>query len=60
MTSLQERIYAQLELALVHHERAGIESLGRRGLAGGGPDEPVIRLSLQDVARIAASVAQEQ
>ena len=60
MTSLQERIAARLELALIHHERAGIEALtARQGLATGGPDEPIIRLALNDVARIAAQVAAE-
>lgn len=58
MTSLQERIQARLELALIHQERAGFEVDAARGLATGGPDAPVIRLSLEDVARIAAQEAE--
>ncbi|BCJ51827.1 hypothetical protein Asp14428_33020 [Actinoplanes sp. NBRC 14428] len=60
MASLQERIQARLELALIHQERAGFETLGRRGLATGGPEETVIRLSIEDVARIAALAVEER
>ena len=59
MTSLQDRIQARLEAALIHQERAGFESFAARGLASGGPDTPVIRLSVEDVARIAAQTAEE-
>ena len=60
MTTLEERIAARLGLALIHQERAGFEAFGaERGLATGGPAEPVIRLTVEDVARIAAQVAVE-
>jgi hypothetical protein len=60
MTSLQETIQARIEAALLHHEHAGIYAPAeRRGLATGGPDQPVIRLSLHDVARVAAQAAED-
>lgn len=59
MTSLQDRIQARLEAALQHHERAEISApFAARGLATGGPDRPVIRLAIEDVARIAAQAAE--
>lgn len=59
MASLQERIHTRLEWALAHQERAGCETFGQQGLASGGPDDPVIRLSLEDVARIASLAIEE-
>ncbi|MEV6489499.1 hypothetical protein AB0M20_12845 [Actinoplanes sp. NPDC051633] len=60
MTSLHEAIQAGIEAALLHHERAGIVAPDqRRGLATGGPDHPTIRLSIQDVARVAARAAEQ-
>jgi hypothetical protein len=59
VTTLADRIQAALEAALLHHERADIlKPEARRGLATGGPDDPVIRLTIEDVARIAAQVAE--
>ncbi len=55
MSSLEERIAARLHRALDHHERANIcTPFARRGLAVGGPDEPILVLTVEDVARIAA------
>jgi hypothetical protein len=60
VTTLAERIEARLNLALIHQERAELEVPdARRGLATGGPGRLVIRLSLADVARIAAAVAED-
>ena len=59
-TALSDRIQARLELALQHQERVQIERPeARSGLATGGPDAPVIRLTMEDIARIAAEVAAE-
>ncbi len=59
-TALPDIIQARIESALLHHERAGIEALDvQRGLATGGPDAPVIRLTIADVARIAAHAVDE-
>ncbi|MGA5304598.1 hypothetical protein ACPCHT_32135 [Nucisporomicrobium flavum] len=60
MTSLQERIHLRLESALTRQERASFETFGGRGLATDGPDGPVIRLSMNDVARIAAQAVEER
>jgi hypothetical protein len=60
VTSLQGRIAARLELALLHQERGGFEVPdARRGLATGGPDDLIIRLAVEDVARIAARAVDE-
>jgi hypothetical protein len=60
MATLEERIFARLSEALSHHSGARITAPDARcGLATGGPDNPVIRLTVQDVARIAAQVAEE-
>ena len=60
MTTLAEKIAARLGLALIHQERAAFEvHWARRGLATGGPDNLVVRLTVEDVARIAAQVAEE-
>ena len=61
MATLEERIFVRLSEALSHHSGAGISAPDAScGLATGGPDNPVIRLSVADVVRIAARVAQEQ
>jgi hypothetical protein len=58
MPTLEERIAARLHQALDHHERARIECFtAERGLAVGGPDIPIIVLTIDDVARIAADTA---
>jgi hypothetical protein len=58
--TLAERIEARLNLALTHQERAELEVVdARRGLASGGPGRLVIRLSLADVAGIAAAVVED-
>jgi hypothetical protein len=58
MPSLEESIVARLHQALDHHERAEIFApTAERGLAVGGPDVPVIVLTVEDLARIAANVA---
>ncbi len=58
MLTLEQRIAARLHNALDHHERANnFTPEARRGLAVGGPDDPVIVLTVEDVARIAALVA---
>jgi hypothetical protein len=59
VTTLAERIEARLNLALIHHERADIEVPdAARGLATGGPDDLVVRLTLLEVAHLAAEVAE--
>ena len=61
MPSLEERIAARLHEALDHHKRADISvPHAERGLAAGGPDGPVILMTVQDVARIAAEVGRVQ
>ena len=61
MTSFDERVAAQLHAALLHHQRVGIECLhASRGVATGGPEVPVIRLTIEDMAGIAARAAAEQ
>ncbi len=58
MLTLEERIAARLHEALDHHERANISApAAERGMAVGGPDDPVLVLTVEDVARIAALVA---
>jgi hypothetical protein len=60
MTSLADRIAARLHAALDHHVAAGIVALdAQRGLATGGPRDPTIALTVEDVARIAAHAAQD-
>jgi hypothetical protein len=60
MTELAQRIADRLHEALDHHVGAEISVRhAERGLAAGGPDEPVIALTVEEVARIAARVAQE-
>ncbi len=58
MPTLADRIAARLHHALDHHDRAGISTpAAERGLAVGGPDHPVILLTVEDVASIAAHAA---
>ena len=58
MSPLADRIAEQLHQALDHHHRAGVSApAAERGLAAGGPDNPVVVLSVDDVARIAALVS---
>jgi hypothetical protein len=55
VSNLEQRTATRLHQALDHHERAEIFApTARRGLAAGGPDVPVIVLTVEDVARIAA------
>lgn len=61
---LQDRIAARLHEALDRHAAAGIESGAERGMVDRVPDEglepgagPTVRLSVEDVARIAAAEA---
>ncbi|GAA2516527.1 hypothetical protein Ahu01nite_098160 [Winogradskya humida] len=57
---LQDAIRARLEAALDHKEgMRGWSPAAERGLATGGPDHPVIRLSLDDVVRLAALACEE-
>jgi hypothetical protein len=60
MASLEERIAARLREVLEHQERGGfgVPPDTDVGMAVGGPDEPRIVLTLEDVARIAAGVAE--
>lgn len=59
MASLEERIAARLREVLDHQERGGFAAPPdtERGMAIGGPDNPEIVLTVEDVARIAAQVA---
>lgn len=60
VTTLAEKIAARLNAALTHHQRAGItKPAERRGMAVGGPDDPRIVLSMEDVARIAALTSED-
>ncbi len=60
MPITEQRIAARLHEALDHHVRADIFTLtAERGLAAGGPDAPSIRLTVEDVARIAAGVVDD-
>ncbi len=55
MLSLEEHIAARLHRALDLHQRAIIcTPFADRGLAVGGPDQPTVVLTVEDVARIAA------
>jgi hypothetical protein len=60
MNELADRIAERLHEALDRQVGAEI-SVGHaeRGLAAGGPEEPVIALTVEEVARIAARVARE-
>ncbi|HEX8344699.1 MAG TPA: hypothetical protein VF657_08145 [Actinoplanes sp.] len=60
MTEPAGLIAERLLAALDHHVAAEIRSLfAERGLAAGGPDQPVIALTVEEVARLAARVAAE-
>jgi hypothetical protein len=60
MTELAQRIADRLHEALDQRVSAEIHSpLAERGLAAGGPDEPIIALTVEEVARIAARAAKE-
>jgi hypothetical protein len=55
MPTLEEHIAARLHRALDHHEGARIDVFtAQRGPAVGRPDVPIIVLTAEDVARIAA------
>jgi hypothetical protein len=57
MEALADQIAAQLHAVLDRRAAAGVIALdAQRGLAAGGPDEPVIVLTVEDVARLAAQV----
>ena len=57
MPPVADRIAERLHHALDHHHRAGISApTAERGLAVRGPDNPVVVLSVDNVARIAALV----
>ncbi len=54
MPCLEERIAARLHRALDHHQRANIcTPFAERSPAVGGPDQPTVVLTVEDVARIA-------
>jgi hypothetical protein len=60
LNELANRIAEELNAAL--DRNVGLEiSVGHaeRGLAAGGPEEPVIALTIDEVARIAARVARD-
>ena len=60
MDTLAERIAARLHQALDHHAGAEISvPTAERGLAAGGPDAAANVLSVEDVARLAADVVDE-
>ena len=60
MTELAQRIADRLHEALDQRVSAEIHvGHAERGLAAGGPDEPIIALTVEEVARIAARVARE-
>jgi hypothetical protein len=60
MTELAQRIADRLHEALDQRVSADIDSpLAERGLAAGGPDQPIIALTVEEVARIAARAAKE-
>jgi hypothetical protein len=57
MPNLEESIAARPHEALDHHDRAEISApAAQRGLAVGGPDTPVIVLTVEDNAHLAAQV----
>ena len=58
MTALQDVIQAGIEAALLQCDGAGAHTFGTRGMATGGPDDLVIRLTVEDVARVAARAAE--
>jgi hypothetical protein len=57
MPTAEQFIATRLHQALDHHERAGFGTFTAAGLAVGGPTGPDIVLTVEDVARIAAAVA---
>jgi hypothetical protein len=60
MNDLATRIAEQLHAALDRNVGAEISVRhAERGLAAGGPDEPVIALTVEEVARIAARVVRD-
>ena len=60
MNELAQRIADRLHEALDRQVAAEIHvGHAERGLAAGGPDEPIIALTVEEVARIAARVARE-
>jgi hypothetical protein len=57
---LADRIAEKLHEALDQKVSAEINvGHAERGLAAGGPDEPIIALTVEEVARIAARVARD-
>lgn len=60
MATLEERIAEKLHVALKDMESGGISVVGAdRGLGTGPPGRGIIRLTVEDVAKIAAAVAEE-
>jgi hypothetical protein len=60
MNDLADRIAERLHEALDQKVSAEISvDHAERGLAAGGPDEPIIALTVEEVARIAARVARD-
>jgi hypothetical protein len=60
LNELADRIAERLHEALDRQVAAEISVRhAERGLAAGGPDEPIIALTVEEVARIAARVARE-
>jgi hypothetical protein len=61
MASLEDRIAARLHRTLDHLEAAGFEApAAKRALAVNGPDDPVIVMTVEDVARVAVSAARPE
>jgi hypothetical protein len=60
MNELAQRIADRLNEALDQRVSADIHARSaERGLAAGGPEEPIIALTVDEVARIAARAARE-
>jgi hypothetical protein len=56
--TMEERIVTRLHQALDQLSAAGVEApTAERGLCVGGPDNPIIVLTVDDVSRIAALAA---
>ncbi len=57
MATLEERIAQRLHDTLTDLAAGGFSITKGRGLAYGGPDQPIIAMTIEDVARIAAQEA---
>ena len=57
--TLADRIAARLHEVLDHMEGAAVSSPeARRGLAYGGPDDPILVLTVEQLAKLVADVAE--